>query len=156
MLAGIGPLLGDGIYGYFVSSGERIPITYRDGSAYQGRHILCRVSREGYRTQCSRKSIVVLTSRRTVSAGEIVALAFKGREQTYLFGEPTAGLTTANATYSLSDRSMLVLTVCQEADHTGKICTGSIQPDKMIAATDQAPQQDDPVKTAAVSWLMAQ
>ena len=156
MLAGIGPLLGDGVYGYFVSPGQRVPITYRDGSAYQGRHVICRVSREGYRTQCSRKSIVVLTSRGTVSAGEIVALAFRGREQTYLFGEPTAGLTTANATYTLSDRSMLVLTKCQEADYTGRICTGSIQPDKMIAASEQSSQQDDPVKTAAISWLMAQ
>jgi carboxyl-terminal processing protease len=156
MLAGIGPLLGDGVYGYFVSSGERMPITYQAGSAFQGRHVRCRVSREGYRTQCPRKSIVVLTGRRTVSAGEIVALAFKGREQTYLYGEPTAGLTTANATYSLSDRSMLVLTVCQEADHTGRICTGSIQPDKMITASEQSLQQDDPVKTAAISWLMTQ
>jgi C-terminal processing protease CtpA/Prc len=156
MLAGVGPLLGDGVYGYFVASGKSIPITYQDGSAFQGKHVLCRVSREGYRTQCSRKSIVVLTSRRTVSAGEIVALAFKGRAQTYLFGEPTAGLTTANATYSLSDHSMLVLTVCQEADHTGRICTGSIQPDKVIDTAVQAPQQGDPVKSAAVSWLMTQ
>lgn len=156
MLAGIGPLLGDGVYGYFVSSGQRVPITYRDGSACQGRHVICRVSREGYRTQCPRKSIVVLTSRGTVSAGEIVALAFKGREQTYLFGEPTAGLTTANATYSLSDHSILVLTKCQEADYTGRICIGSIQPDKAIPAPEQSPHQDDPVKTAAISWLMAQ
>src|SRR5882757_2893833 len=34
MLAGIGPLLGDGLYGYFVSGETRVPITYRDGSAY--------------------------------------------------------------------------------------------------------------------------
>jgi len=166
MLAGIGPLLGDGVCGYFVSSGERIPITYRDGSAFQGRHVLCRVSGEGYRTQCSRKSIVVLTGRRTVSAGEIIALAFKGKENTSLFGEPTAGLTTANATYSLSDRSMLVLTVCQEADHTGRICEGSIVPDKIVYSSTQDPAsgvahpQDppsaDPVKAAAISWLMAQ
>ena len=162
MLAGIGPLLGEGVCGYFVASGERIPIAYRGGSAFQGKHVLCRVSGEGYRTQCSRKSIVVLSGRRTVSAGEIVALAFKGREKTYLFGEPTAGLTTANATYSLSDRSMLVLTVCQEADHTGRICEGKIIPDQMIAASaldihaPGPPADGDPVKTAAISWLMTQ
>jgi carboxyl-terminal processing protease len=89
MLAGIGPLLGDGVCGYFVSaSGEQIPIQYRNGSAFQGRHEICRVSGTGYHTQCSQKSIVVLTGRRTVSAGEIVALAFKGRQQTRIFGEP--------------------------------------------------------------------
>lgn len=154
MLAGIGPLLGDGIYGYFVGSGERIPIAYYDGSAFQGRHIRCQVSEDhGYRTRSTHKSIVVLTGRRTVSAGEIVALAFKGRQQTCLIGQPTAGLTTANATYSLSDRSMLVLTVCQEADRTGRICEGSIQPDQLVPANIVS---DDPARAAALAWLQSQ
>jgi carboxyl-terminal processing protease len=154
MLAGIGPLLGDGVYGYFVASGERIPIAYYDGSACQGRHVICRVSEDhGYHTHATHKSIVVLTGRRTVSAGEIVALAFKGREQTCLIGQPTAGLTTANATYSLSDRSMLVLTVCQEADFTGHVCDGRIQPDKYIP-TDTG-TDPDPARTAALAWLQS-
>jgi C-terminal processing protease CtpA/Prc len=153
MLAGIGPLLGDGVYGYFVASGERIPISYNDGSACQGRHVICRVSENhGYHTYAARKSIVVLTGRRTVSAGEIVALAFKGREQTCLMGQPTAGLTTANATYSLSDRSVLVLTVCQEADFTGRICDGRIQPDQLVPAAD-AGSDPDPARSAALAWL---
>lgn len=154
MLAGIGPLLGDGVYGYFVSGSSRIPITYRDGSAFQGKHVLCRVSNRGYRTQSDRKSIVVLTGRKTVSAGEIVALAFKGRAQVCLIGEPTAGLTTANATYSLSDRSLLVLTVCQEADHMGRICEGSIQPDKLVAV--ERPAVGDAAREAALAWLQGQ
>ena len=161
MLAGIGPLLGEGVCGYFVASEQRIPISYRNGAACQGRHVLCRVSGEGYRTQCSRKSVIVLTGRKTVSAGEIVALAFKGKEQAWLFGEPTAGLTTANATYSLSDHSMLVLTVCQEADHTGRICQGSIVPDKLIPPHANNPISgdavaDDSARSAAVSWLRTQ
>ena len=165
MLAGIGPLLGEGVYGYFVASGEKIPIAYYDGSAFQGRHVLCRVSDDhGYRTRSTRKSIVVLTGNRTVSAGEIVALAFKGREQTCLIGQPTAGLTTANATYSLADRSMLVLTVCQEADYTGRICEGRIQPDKYISPDNATPSPDDPARAAtndptraaALAWLQNQ
>ena len=153
MLAGIGPLLGEGVCGYFVASEQKIPIAYRNGAALQGRHVLCRVSKEGYRTQCPRNSVIVLTGRKTVSAGEIVALAFKGKEQAWLFGEPTAGLTTANATYSLSDHSMLVLTVCQEADHTGRICQGSILPDKLISLHPGDPAGDDIVRSEAVSWL---
>lgn len=160
MLTGIGPLLGDGVCGYFVSGDQRVPIAYHDGSAFEGRHVLCRVSSQGYRTQRAQKSIVVLTGRRTVSAGEIVALAFKGKAQTLLIGEPTAGYTTANATYMLSDRSMLVLTKCQEADYTGHICEGSIVPDKIISAVGSASGAttgsdagEDPVKEAAVSWL---
>lgn len=151
MLTGVGPLLGDGICGYFVSGDARVPIAYQDGSAIQGRHVRCRVSHGGYHTVRTQKSIVVLTGRRTVSAGEIVALAFKGRAQTLLIGEPTAGLTTANATYSLSDRSMLVLTVCQEADGAGHICDGSVVPDKLIPTGAAA--GDDTAKEAAVNWL---
>lgn len=153
MLTGIGPLLGNGVYGFFVASGEKIPFSYYDGSAFQGKHVLCRVSEDhGYHTHAAHNSVVVLTGGRTVSAGEIVALAFKGREQTCLIGQPTAGLTTANATYSLSDRSLLVLTVCQEADHTGRICDGSIQPDKYVPAADPG-AGSDPARTAAISWL---
>ena len=155
MLAGIGPLLGEGVCGYFVADDQRVPIAYRNGVAFQGRHVGCRVSGEGYRTQIARKSIVVLTGRRTVSAGEIVAMAFKGKDQTYLFGEPTAGLTTANATYSLSDHSMLVLSICREADHTGRIWEGSIVPDKVIPAAGSGDLAGDPVKTAAILWLQS-
>lgn len=171
MLTGIGPLLGDGIYGYFVSSDERVPIAYRDGSAFQGRHVRCRVSDKGYRTQKDRKYIAILTGPGTVSAGEIVALAFRGRALTRLIGQPTEGLTTANATYSLSDNSMLVLTVCQEADFTGRICEGRIRPDTYVpfseavspasgdgassstASGTPAAKGNDPAKEAAVSWL---
>jgi carboxyl-terminal processing protease len=154
MLTGIGPLLGDGVCGYFVAGDERVPIAYHDGIAFEGRHVICRVSTGGYRTRCVKKSIVVLTGRRTVSAGEIVALAFKGKAGTSLIGEPTAGYTTANATHELSDKSMLVLTVCQEADHTGRICEGSIQPDQLVAPAP-AGADADPAKEAAVSWLMS-
>lgn len=156
MLAGIGPLLGDGICGYFVSTHSKIPISYQDGAALQGRHVRCRVSTNAYHTKHIHNSIVVLTGHKTVSAGEIVALAFKGKEQTYLYGEPTAGLTTANATYSLSDHSMLILTVCQEADHTGRICDGRILPDKYVSSETRELAQQDPVKTAAINWLQSQ
>jgi C-terminal processing protease CtpA/Prc len=156
MLTGIGPLLGDGICGYFVSNDERVPISYLDGAALQGRHVRCRVSEDhGYHLRSTHKSIVVLTGNRTVSAGEIVALAFKGREQTCLIGQPTAGLTTANATYSLSDRSMLVLTVCQEADYTGHVCDGRIQPDKYLPPVNATDPATDPARTAALAWLQS-
>jgi C-terminal processing protease CtpA/Prc len=156
MLTGIGPLLGDGVFGYFVSGDERVPIAYHEGSALQGHHVRCRVSNQGYRTQRERKYIVILTGPGTVSAGETVALAFKGRSLTYFIGQPTAGLTTANATYPMSDRSLLVLTICREADCTGHICEGRIRPDMLVSGTRaEAPAApgNDPVKEAAVSWL---
>jgi len=150
MLAGLGPLLGNGIHGYFVSDDERIPFSYTDGTMYQGKHSRCTVTHTYNLSNASRK-IVVLTGINTASAGEIVALAFKGKANVYLYGEPTAGLTTANATYSLSDGSLLVLTVCKEADRNGKICEGRILPDKTIPSNNYGGKDD--IKSAAIMFL---
>ncbi len=148
MLAGIGPLLGDGTCGYFVSAREKIPIIYSNGAAFQGKYIRCSTGKPGYKLKDTKHPIIVLTGNRTVSSGEIVALAFKGKEQVAFYGEPTAGYTTANATYTLSDNSMLVLSVCQEADRTGKICEGRIMPDETITMVTH-PGSIDPAKCAA-------
>lgn len=155
MLAGIGPLLGEGICAYFISPGEKIPISYRNGAAMQGSHVRCSVSRSPYKTKKDKKWIIVLTGPKTSSSGEILALAFKGKEQAYQYGEPTAGLTTANTTYTLSDNSMLILTICMEADRTGKVYDGKINPDQIINPESNY-DMDDPVKSAAIMWLHIQ
>jgi carboxyl-terminal processing protease len=153
MLAGLGPLLGNGIHGYFVSSKENIPIIYKNGMVMQGKQARCIVSKP-YTLEAKNKSIIILTGKNTSSAGEIVALSFKGLDGVYLYGQPTAGLTTANATYSLSNGSMLVLTACKEADRNGKIIEGRIQPDELIETSQN--NDKDPVKNAAVMFLQLQ
>lgn len=150
MLAGIGPLLGNGVCGYFVSNTERVPISYKDGAAMQGRYVYCQSSRS-YKTKADSLRIAILVGPRTCSAGEIVALAFRGKEQVNFYGSPTAGLTTGNSTYMLSDKSMLVLTVSQEADRTGKVCEGRLVPDEIIDADDTTKR--DKVMARAKMWL---
>ena len=152
MLAGVGPLLGDGICGYFIRNEEKVPITYKNGMACQGKTMRCRASSDGYKLKSSNTKIIILTNNTTASSGEIVTLAFKGKDQVYFYGHPTAGYTTANATYSLSDKSMLVLTVCNEADRTGKIHNGRIMPD-VIVTTDSG---KDSIKETALHWLRSQ
>lgn len=152
MLAGIAPLLGNGTYGYFISSSESIPIHYKNGTVFQGRNSRCKVTNP-YTLSSGTKNIIVLTGNKTSSAGEIVALSFKGLVNTYLYGEPTAGLTTANATYSLSNGSMLVLTVCKEADRNGKIIEGKIQPDVLIPASRRG--NYDEVLASALMFLQS-
>ncbi len=152
MLAGIGPLLGEGVCGYFITGNEKVPITYRNGAAMQGRFVRCRVSGASYKTKRSNINIIILTGSKTSSSGEIVALAFKGKKDVLQYGEPTAGLTTANSSYTLSDKSMLVLTVGMEADRNGKIYEGAILPDEMISPDPNNPYEDR-VKSAAMMWL---
>jgi hypothetical protein len=150
MLAGLGPLLGNGVYGYFVSDDEKIAISYENGAILQGRYPRC-VPNEPRRLLQSKKTVIVLTGPNTASAGEIIAMAFKGMDNVYLYGEPTAGLTTANATYNLSDGSILVLTVCKEADRNGRIQEGKIQPDKLIESATHGGR--DQAKSAALMFL---
>ncbi len=132
MLAGIGPLLGEGVCGYFVRNHEKVPFSYSNGTAFQGKHPRCTLNKPAYTLRSIPQKIIVLTGPRTSSSGEIIALAFKGKAEVQLIGEPTAGLTTANATYNLSNNAMLVLSVCQEADRNGTICEGRIRPDIWI------------------------
>ena len=153
MLAGLGPLLGNGVYGYFISDMEKIPFSYQDGTMMQGRHARCAAT-VPYTLVNARNTIVVLTGPNTASAGEIVALAFKGMNDVFIYGEPTAGLTTANATYNLSDGSVLVLTVCKEADRNGTIQEGKIQPDKLIIPAIN--RGKDAAKSAALMFLQMQ
>ena len=155
MIAGLGPLLGDGACGYFVTDSVKLAIRYQDGVSLQGRYARCRVSRKPYKTRYDNKLIVVLTGPKTSSSGEIVALAFKGKEQTWLFGEPTAGNTTANASYPLSDKSLLVLTVCQEADRFGNLHSGPVIPDRHISS-HKTYNHEDPVLSEAIMWLHMQ
>lgn len=150
MLAGLAPLLGNGIYGYFISSKETIPFQYRNGSVFQGKNSRCTVTNP-FVLEGGKKNIIVLTGKNTSSAGEIVALSFKGLSNVYIYGQPTAGLTTANATYALSDGSMLVLTVCKEADRNGKIIEGKIQPDVLIQASK--PGEGDYALASAIMYL---
>lgn len=153
MLAGLGPLLGNGVYGYFISDSEKIPFSYENGAMMQGRHARCAATMP-YSLVNERNTIVVLTGPNTASAGEIVALAFKGMNDVFIYGEPTAGLTTANATYNLSDGSVLVLTVCKEADRNGRIQEGKIQPDKLIVPAIN--RGKDAAKSAALMFLQMQ
>jgi carboxyl-terminal processing protease len=149
MIAGIGSLIGEGISGYFVRNGEMVPIRYENGEAFQGKYSRCK-SNQPYSLKKEPAKIAVLINNGTSSSGEIVALAFKGRANTIFWGESTAGYTTANATYTLSDKSMLVLTVCKEADRTGKICNGRIYPDQYIPQSADT----DLTKKAASLWLL--
>jgi C-terminal processing protease CtpA/Prc len=154
MLAGIGPLLGDGICGYFVRENYKTAVRYQAGGAVYGGSVNCKASNPVIIDRQQRRQIVVLTGPGTSSAGEVLALAFKGLDNVRLMGEPTAGFTTANTTYDLFDGSTLVLTVCREADRTGKVCEGKIIPDDLIKP-GPLHKDEDVVKANAVMWLQS-
>jgi len=119
MLAGIGPILGEGDVGGFVSAGGSSTWSYQDGKATINRNVVAKVATP-YRVKSENLPVVVLTDEITASSGEAVVIAFKGRPKTNFIGMPTRGLPTANQPFKLSDGAVLNLTTAIEADRMGK------------------------------------
>jgi carboxyl-terminal processing protease len=149
MLAGVYPLLGDGECGFFVSSDGKKQ-SWIATKATQTKKLLG----EPYYLTYPVGATAILTSRLTCSSGESTTLAFRGRPQTRSFGEPTAGLPTANRGKTLRDGAQLFLTVAYGADRTGQIYEGPIMPDQLVTSDWTLFQtEQDPVLLSAIAWL---
>lgn len=145
MLAGIGPLLGDGTAGSFVSADNRISIWgYNSGSAFINSTSQIQITNP-YNLLKPDPKIAILIDKAVASSGEIIAIAFIGKEKIKLFGSPSCGLSTANSTYSLSNQSKLILTTSNVADRTGKTYGSPLIPDENI--------DNGSIITKAIEWI---
>jgi len=157
MLAGVGPLLGDGeVAASVYPDGRRVSVWYRDGLAGFGDHVQLRVN-VSYRPHAAALPVAVLLGPATASSGEVLAAAFRGRAGSRSFGASTRGLSTGNRTFPLADGAMLVLTVAATSDRAGHVYTGPIEPDEPVAvATTLRVGAGDPALAAALAWLETQ
>lgn len=144
MLAGLRPLLGDGVLGGFRDArGKVFPFRASSpldpdlprGPALQDAHV------------------AVLLGPHTVSSGEVVAVAFRGRPDTRSFGQATAGLSTGNSGFRLPDGSRIYLTTAVDLDRAGHAYDDGVAPDVPVAPADAA--NADPTLDAARAWLGA-
>ena len=133
MLAGIGPLLGEGIAGYFIGpNGEEISWGYSQGKAMIGQRTLTEIENP-YILSDENPKVAVLLDLATASSGEAIAISFINRDDSATFGSPTCGLSTANSSFPLSDNSTLFLTTATMADRQKNIFGGKIQPDFSVS-----------------------
>ena len=142
MLNGLDPLLGAAPFGSFRTPSGRESWWVRR----QGEIVAAGESGDGapsFSLGAARAPVAVLLGPETASSGEMVAIAFVGREQARSFGAPTAGLSTANSMHTLPDGSWLVITSSHARDRIGREYGGAIQPDEVA---------DDAV-AAALGWL---
>lgn len=157
MLAGLGPLLGDGELAASVyPDGRRVAVWYRDGQAGFGDYTQLRV-RSPYRVAAT-VPVAVLQGPATASSAEVLAVAFRGRAETRSFGGPTRGLSAGNRTFALPDGASLVLTVAATSDLAGRVYAGPIAPDEVVAGTGErraAEARADAALDAAAAWLRA-
>jgi hypothetical protein len=145
MLAGLKPFLGDEPLGAFISREGTSP-PWKAGQAVD-------VEPPGSLRRLERAWAAVLTGPRTASSGEAVTISFKGRVRTRSFGQPTAGLSSANQAFQLPDGAAIILTVSIEADRTGKQYGEKVDPDEVIAALAPGASEPDAALNAATAWL---
>src|SRR5262245_25680020 len=91
MLAGIGPILGEGEVGSFVGARESSKWRYQDGQSMINQNVAAKVA-VPYRLKKGDLPVAVLTDEFTASSGEAVVVAFKGRGKTRFIGMPTRGV----------------------------------------------------------------
>lgn len=146
MIAGVGPVLGEGALGYFIDpTGAATLWEYRAGASW-----LAGIAQVGvnapYRLRRDRPRVAVLTDNAIASSGEATVIAFRQRPETRSFGVPTCGLSTANRGFNMSDQALLNLTVAVMADRTRAPYGDSVVPDEIV--TDPAL-----VVERAIAWL---
>lgn len=130
MVMGILPLYTDGMLGAFegrdgrkssiVSTGDGL--LFDDSPHFLSRLALAQpTARPAY--------IAVVIGPRTASSGEITALLFKGQPNAKFFGQKSAGVPTANRTFTLENGALLGITTAVTLDRNGNRYDGPLVPD---------------------------
>jgi len=168
MIAGLGPLLGEGNLGYSINkNGKKRFWSYQKGTVIdivsnnffikngkkikQVNKITKTVSVSiPYYINNKNPKIAILINNRTSSAGEFAAISFIGKSNTKLFGQVSGGYTTDNDAFLLSDGSLLNLATSVTADRDMKIYNNGIVPDVLIY---DYMYNDDRCVNEAIKWL---
>ncbi len=153
MFAGVGPILGEGVVSWSVDAdGVKLTSSYSHGQVQGAGSIMISVQ-NAYSLKHPLPPVAILTGPDTASAGEQIAVSFRGRPHTRSFGEPTYGVPTGNGSFMLSDGALLVVTEAVDADRTGRTYDSPITPDQPVPMNMFQTSATDQVVQAATAWL---
>jgi carboxyl-terminal processing protease len=153
MMAGIGPLVGEGIVGKLVNLNGDLLYNWeiKNGNfIYGGSQVVDLVNQPKFDTS---SKIAVLTSRWTVSSGEIVATTLKGRPNAKFFGEATGGYTTNNGWEVINNELILCISTGIYCDRNGIIFENNIPVDVEIPFEIISELEKDKCIIEAKKWL---
>lgn len=153
MISGLAPLLGDGFIGGSVDANGNMHREYniKAGQFYDTGNLVCEMDSKPEIEPTAK--IAVLVSRYTISSGEIVAVAFKGRNNTRFFGEESAGYTTGNGYDQLSDDLILVISQSVFVDRNKKVYHEKVGVDEHIEFQHNTSLTGDQQVEQAIEWL---
>lgn len=145
MLTGIGPVLGDGIAGYFSYPDESlISWSYEAGVSRIDEAIIMQIN-SPYTLINAIPKVAVLLDNAVASSGEAIAVSFLGRANTKTFGRRTCGLSTANEQFTMSDTATLILTTAFMADRNQNIYGFEIEPEQSSSS--------ESIISDAITWI---
>ncbi|QNH11346.1 S41 family peptidase [Xanthomonas sp. SI] len=144
MLAALRPLLGNGVLG---------TMRPRDGSNLPWSASGMPLADAQRWPDLTQVPVAVLQGPRTSSAGEAVAVAFRGRTATRSLGLPSDGRVSANMSLQLPDGSMLAIASAYYRDRNGQLYLQALQPDQRVAVD---PGAIDSTVGQAQAWLATQ
>lgn len=158
MLTGIGPVLGSGVVGSFVTATGSIPWFYQDGKSgtrnNAGLETVSLSLPDSSLNMPPTAPVAVLVDGSTANSAEAVTIAFHGRPETRFFGQRTAGKSTAVQPFTLSDGAELYLTTALDADRSGKTFADGFTPDVVLPPVSTMPSPaEDAALNAAGAWL---
>lgn len=131
MLAGLSPLLGNGVHGFFISpDGKSIKWGTHNGRSILGNRVKASLKQQ-YRVKNKEIPIAVLVSKQTASSGEAVLVSFKGFKKSRFFGQHSCGQSTSNRRFLLKNGDQLLLTTSTFADRYETAYGGSILVDEL-------------------------
>jgi hypothetical protein len=147
MLAGVGPILGEGEWGgkSYYENGRAGARNDPDNPYY--------VKTNGRPVHLDgRPPVAVLIDRDTGSSAEGIAIDFRTRPDSRFFGELSYGAATSTFPYKLSDGAQIYLVIGTMVDRNGREYPDGIAPDEEILS-EATISTNDPVIRAASEWL---
>ena len=153
MMAGIAPLIGDGMVGSLVNLNNEKLFDWeiKNGNfIYDGYQAVNLANKPVFKKQAK---IAVLTSRWTESSGEVVATALKGRPATKFFGEATGGATTNTNGENIAGAIILNISTGIFCDRKGIAYEHNIPVDVEVPFEVVKDPAKDACILAAQKWL---
>ncbi len=152
MFCGLAPLIGEGFVGGAINNnGEMRTYTIEAGNFINYGRLACEM--ETVPGIGADEKVAVLLSRYTISSGEMIAVAFKGRDQTQFIGEPTAGYTTGNGYDQISDDLAMVISQDVFMDRNKVVYREKVGVDVYSEFQHGVDLQEDNQIINAISWL---
>lgn len=110
---------------------------------------------KGQERNVSKIPVAILIGPITKSSGSILAIAFKGRENTIFIGEETAtGYTTSNDFFVFGSDTYLNLSTANSIDRNGVKYMDHVSPDIFLRGQDDFDNLKRDIKVlAALVWL---